>query len=63
MILELTEQEREVLLRLVEREISDLGPEIRRTRTSSLRNELKVHKQDLRKFVERLRTSEGQVIA
>ena len=45
MILELTEAEREALLTLVEREISDLGPEIRHTTTRTYRDDLKARKQ------------------
>lgn len=56
MIIELTEEEREALLRLVEREISDLGPEIRHTSIRSFREDLKVQKQALRQLRERLYT-------
>jgi ribosome recycling factor len=55
MLVELTEEEREALVRLVEREISDLGPEIRHTMTSSFRDDLKLQKRTLRRFLERLR--------
>ncbi|MFH0981566.1 MAG: hypothetical protein V2A79_08515 [Planctomycetota bacterium] len=54
MIVELSENEREALLELVVREISDLGPEIRHTRTRSYRDDLKVHKQALRQLLEHL---------
>ena len=62
MLVELTEEQRKALLRLIEREISELGPEIRRTMTSSVRDELKVQKRDLRQLLERLR-SEAHVTA
>jgi hypothetical protein len=49
MLVELTPEEREALLTLVEREIADLGPEIRHTDTRSYRDDLKTQK---RKMVE-----------
>jgi len=54
MIVELTEEQRKALLKLVEREISDLGPEIRHTMTSSYRDELKAHKRAMRQLYEHL---------
>jgi len=61
MIVEMTEEEREVLLRLVQREISELGPEIRHTMTSSFRDDLKEQKQKLRRILEHLRETKGYV--
>ena len=50
MHIELSTEERDMLVRLIEREIHELGPEIRHTQTSSYRD-----KQALRKLLERLR--------
>jgi uncharacterized protein YjiS (DUF1127 family) len=58
MILELTEQERFALERMVEREVSDLGPEIHHTRTTDYRQDLKAEKRMLRELLQRLRTVE-----
>ncbi len=55
MTLTLSDQEWELLLQLVEREVSDLGPEIRHTTTSGLRDELKRDKHTLRRLLERMR--------
>jgi hypothetical protein len=55
MVIELTPEEREVLVALVEREISDLGPEIRHTRTQTYREDLKVQQQTLRDLFKHLR--------
>jgi len=56
MTIELNNEERDILIHLLDREISDLGPEVRRTRTSDYRAELKAEKQTLRRLLERLRT-------
>ena len=56
MTIELNSEERDILIHLLDREISDLGPEVRRTRTSDYRAELKAEKQTLRRLSERLRT-------
>lgn len=58
MRIELSEAEREAILRLVDREISELGPEIRHTSTRSYREELKAEKQMLRKLREHLAETE-----
>ena len=55
MLVELTPEQREVLLTLVEREISDLGPEIRHTTTRAYRDDLKAHKRALRDLLSQLR--------
>ena len=55
MHIELSTEERDMLVRLIEREIHELGPEIRHTQTSSYRDDLKGDKQALRKLLERLR--------
>ncbi|MHC4236600.1 MAG: hypothetical protein ACYSUQ_15910 [Planctomycetota bacterium] len=54
MTIELTTEERDILVHLLDREISDLGPEVRRTRTSGYRDELKVRKQTLKELTGRL---------
>jgi hypothetical protein len=54
MNLELTERERTVLADLLEREIADLGPEIRHTDLRSYREDLKTRKQMLRELLEHL---------
>ena len=55
MIVELTPEEREVLLTLVEREIADLGPEIRHTDTKTYREDLKAQQRTLKNLFEHLR--------
>lgn len=55
MTVEMTEHEREMLVGLVQREISELGPEIRHTRTARYRDELKANKQMLVELLGRLR--------
>lgn len=55
MKIELTPEEREVLLALVEREIADLGPEIRHTTTRTYREDLKDQQRTLRTLSEHLR--------
>lgn len=47
MLLELTQDEAAALLELIERELSDLNPEIRHTDTSSVREELRVFQRTL----------------
>lgn len=59
MTIELDSEERDILIHLLDREISDLGPEVRRTRTSDYRAELKAEKQMLKGLLERLRESSG----
>lgn len=54
MIIELTEEEREELVRLVSREVSELGPEIRHTDRADYRDDLKAEKKALRSLLERL---------
>lgn len=55
MIIEIPAEERDLLMTLVEREISDLGPEIHHTDVRKYREELKVEKQTLLDIRERLR--------
>jgi hypothetical protein len=54
MIVELTQEERDMLARLVEREIADLGPEIRHTDNCHFRDELKLQKRAYRDLLEHL---------
>ena len=60
MIIHLTDEERDILLRLVHREISDLGTEIRHTATADYRDDLKDYKHRLRDLSERLSASETE---
>jgi hypothetical protein len=55
MTVELTPEEREVLLILVERELSELIPEIRHTRTQTYREDLKARQEALRSLSRHLR--------
>jgi hypothetical protein len=58
MHIELTNEERNILVKLLMREISEIGPEIRRTQTSSYRDGLKEDKRALRELLERLSVKE-----
>jgi hypothetical protein len=55
MVIEVTPEEREVLLALVEREITELGPEIRHTRTQTYREDLKTQQRTLKDLSTHLR--------
>lgn len=55
MIVDLTPEEREVLLGLVDREITELAPEIRHTRTQTYREDLKTQQQTLKELSKHLR--------
>ena len=55
MIIELTSEEREVLLALVDREITELIPEIRHTRTQTYREDLKAQQKALQGLSRHLR--------
>ena len=55
MNIELTREEREVLLALVEREITELIPEIRHTRTQTYREDLKAQQKALQSLSRHLR--------
>jgi len=59
MHVELTSQEREILVNMLEREIAELGPEIRHTDARSYREDLKAMKQLLFKMLEHLRMAEA----
>ncbi|NLX14249.1 MAG: hypothetical protein GXY44_11430 [Phycisphaerales bacterium] len=58
MIVELTDEERDILRSLISREIADLGPEIRRTDHFDYRDELKIEKHMLRHLMDRLQAPE-----
>ncbi len=62
MTIELPPEERDLLVALVEREISDLGPEIHHTDTRSYRDELRIEKRTLQHILEHLRTPEHQPV-
>ncbi len=55
MTVELSPEEREVLLGLVEREIAELAPEIHHTRTRTYREDLKAQQRTLRDLLDHLR--------
>jgi hypothetical protein len=57
MTLEVTREERDILLRLIDRELGDLGSEIRRTQTSNYRDDLKVYKKQLRVLADRVKAT------
>ncbi|MCP4246427.1 MAG: hypothetical protein GY778_05195 [bacterium] len=59
MNVELSERERELLVQLIDREVSDLGPEIRHTQTYNYRDELKDEKRVLADLARRLRRNAG----
>ena len=54
MNLQLTEEERTILVRLMQREIADLGPEIRHTDAADYRDDLKDYKHKLQELSQRL---------
>lgn len=56
MLLELNEEEQQVFIELLDREIQDLGPEIHHTQTSSYRDELRARKELLARLRDRLST-------
>ncbi len=57
MNVDLTEEERRILLQLMQREIGDLGPEIRHTATTVYRSDLKDYKHKLQALTKRLSES------
>lgn len=56
MTIELSPQEYALFIRMLERELSELPSEIRRTRTSTYRDELKVEERILRDLHKRTKT-------
>jgi len=66
MNLHVTEEERGILARLIHREMSDLGPEIRHTDAADYREELKAYRDRLHTLSDRLaapvRQPEGEAI-
>jgi len=57
MTIDLNPQEHALFVRMLERELSELPSEIRRTQTSSLRDELKDEERILRDLHKRLKTT------
>jgi hypothetical protein len=55
MMLELTANERDILVSLVSRELAEIGPEIHHTRTREYREELKVQRQVMEQLLDHLR--------
>ena len=54
MNVQISEEERNILVRLLHREIADLGPEIRHTDASDYRDDLRGYKHKLQGLCERL---------
>jgi len=54
MMPDLTPEEREILLELLSRELSDLGPEIHHTDDREYREELKQRREAIRQLMRRL---------
>jgi len=59
MHIEINEEERGMLIGLLEREIGELGPEIHHTMTPKLHRELKEDKQIFKHLLDRLHTAVG----
>jgi hypothetical protein len=57
MQIELNEEERQALLRLVDAAVRDIGPEIRHTMTSTYKDDLKQERRTLRALHDRLSAS------
>lgn len=60
MNVQITEEERSILARLMQREIADLGPEIRHTDAADYRDDLKDHKYKLQQLHQRFSASEAK---
>jgi len=58
MMIEISEHERDIIAALIQREVTDLGPEIRRTDTRNYRDELKEQKKKLQELLKRLTMAE-----
>ena len=54
MLLELTNQERDLLARLIQRELDELGPEIHHTVRRDYREDLKAERRQLTELMNRL---------
>jgi hypothetical protein len=54
MNVQLTEEERSILVRLMQREIAELGPEIRHTDAADYRDDLKTYRHQLQELSQRL---------
>ena len=59
MTLELNAEEAQILVYVLKQEISEIGPELRHTETSSYHDELKHRKEVLFKVLRRLETAPG----
>jgi hypothetical protein len=59
MHVEISAEERELLIRLVERALSDTRVEVRRTKTPEFHDRLQVEEQQLSALLVRLRTGAG----
>ncbi len=59
MTLELNAEETQMLVYVLKQEISEIGPELRHTETSSYHDELKHRKEVLFKLLRRLETTSG----
>lgn len=55
MTIELNAQEQTLLVRMLERELTELPSEVRRTETSSYRDELKEQEHILRELLDRMK--------
>lgn len=60
MNVQITEEERSILARLLQREIGDLGPEIRHTDAADYRDDLKDYKHKLQQLHQRFSASEAK---
>ncbi|MCK4340505.1 MAG: hypothetical protein KAY37_02130 [Phycisphaerae bacterium] len=63
MIVELTPQQRDLLLQLVDEAVREIGPEIRHTDSSSYKDDLKDRRQALRALHEVLATGTSDEVA
>ncbi|MFQ5502860.1 MAG: hypothetical protein ACE5EQ_11270 [Phycisphaerae bacterium] len=55
MTIDLSQQDRSLLVNLLEHELRELPSEVRRTQTSRYRDELKTQERDLRSLLHRLK--------
>ncbi len=60
MLLELSNEERELLEALISRELGDIGPEIRHTSQREYREDLKAEKRVLSQLLDRLQVAQPQ---
>ncbi len=62
MVFKMSREERDLLVALIDREIRNMGPEIRHTQTSTYRDELMMEKRQLNSLVERLRQADNVTV-